>query len=134
MSITSAARSTRFRDSPFATPASDFIEHGTITMPLVGRLPLAMVAPRSRLLKHVEPALVNAGAVRLFEVRQQRLEGGLLAQFVAQQPAAVVADDQIQRAALLEQRGHGPDGVERAAGAGDGHRVAGSGELECQWT
>ena len=125
-SITSAARSTRFRDRPLATPASDFIEHGTITMPFVGRLPLAIVAPRSRLLMHVEPAPANAGAVPLFEVRHQPLEGGLLAQLVDQQAAPVVADDEIQFAALFEQRRHGPDGIERAARAGDGHGVAGN--------
>jgi hypothetical protein len=33
-SITSAARSIRFRDNPWATPASVFIEQGTIAMPL----------------------------------------------------------------------------------------------------
>src|SRR5438874_4072363 len=49
-SITSAARSIRLRESPCATAAMVFIEHGTIAMPRQPWLPLAIVAPRSRLL------------------------------------------------------------------------------------
>ena len=50
LSMTSAARSTRLRDSPWAMPASVFIEHGTTTIPPQRWLPLAIGAPRSRLL------------------------------------------------------------------------------------
>ena len=60
-SMTSAARSTRLRDSPCATPASVFIEQGTMAMPEQPWLPLAMVAPRSRLLWTVSvPAFTPA--------------------------------------------------------------------------
>jgi hypothetical protein len=48
--MTSAARSTRFRERPCATPASVFIEHGTMTMASQFWLPLAIFAPRSLLL------------------------------------------------------------------------------------
>ena len=44
-SITSAARSMRLRESPFAIAASVFIEHGTIAIPEQPCDPLASVAP-----------------------------------------------------------------------------------------
>src|SRR5689334_15827515 len=47
--MTSAARSTSVRESPCATAASVFIEHGTMTIPDEPWLPLAIAAPRSRL-------------------------------------------------------------------------------------
>ena len=50
LSMTSAARSTRLRDRPCAMPASVFIEHGTTTIASQSWLPLAIFAPRSRLL------------------------------------------------------------------------------------
>ncbi len=50
LSMTSAARSTRLRERPCATPASVFIEHGTITIASQSWLPLAILAPRSLLL------------------------------------------------------------------------------------
>ena len=50
LSMTSAARSIRLRDRPCAMPASVFIEHGTMTIASQPWLPLARLAPRSRLL------------------------------------------------------------------------------------
>src|SRR6476660_9451137 len=57
-SMTAAARSTRLRDKPCAMPASVFIEQGTMAIAEQLWLPLAIVAPRSRLLWTVSaPAL-----------------------------------------------------------------------------
>ena len=53
------------------------------------------------------------------EVRQQPLDRRLLAQLVAQQPSAVVGDDELDVNAAREQRRQRPRRVDRAARAGD---------------
>ena len=120
--MTSAARSTRLRDSPCATPASVFIEHGTIAIPQQPWLPLAIVAPRSRLLCSVMLPAVDlrrrtspTGTASAFRRR-------LVAELVAQQPAAVIGDDELDVNAAREQRRDGPRRVDRTAGAGDRDR------------
>ena len=118
--MTSAARSIRLRDRPCATPASVFIEHGTIAMPLQPWLPLAIVAPRSRLLWTVsEPAATSSP---YFSVRNgiSRVDRRRFAELVAQQPAAVVGNDQLDVHASRQQRRDRSGRVDRAARAGDG--------------
>ena len=57
-------------DSPWATPASVFMEQGTIAMPLQRWLPLAIEAPRSRLLCTMsDPAAISLPYLR--PVRRQ---------------------------------------------------------------
>ena len=77
-------------------------------MPLQPWLPLAIVAPRSRLLWSVNVPAFDAVAVLRREIRHQPLDRRRLAEFVAQQPAAVVGDDQLDVHAALEQRGERP--------------------------
>ena len=75
-------------------PASVFIEHGTIAIAEQPWLPLAIVAPRSRLLSSVnEPALTAAVFRR--QVRHQPLDRRVVSELVAQQAAPVVGYDQL---------------------------------------
>ena len=91
-------------------------------MPRQPWLPLAMVAPRSRLLWMVTvPALTPAPYLSIRNGISRSIEA-CFAELVAQQPAAVIGDDQLDVDAALEQRGDGAGGVDGAAGAGDGNR------------
>jgi len=113
LSITSAARSVRLRERPCATPASVFIEHGTTAMPPQRWLPLAIVAPMSRLLcRVIEPARTPAPQCR--RVVHHALDGRSLTQLVAQQPPSVVGHDELDRDTARQECRERPRGVDRA--------------------
>ena len=93
--MTSAARSIRLRDRPCATPASVFIEHGTID-----HAAAAVAAARDRRAKvpiavQGDGAGRDGAAVLAGEKRHELLDRRRLAQLVAQQSAAVVGDDEL---------------------------------------
>ena len=123
-SATSADRSIRLRDSPCATPASVFIEQGTITIASQGEVPLAIAAPRSRLRWTISASAAYGHAVARRQVRDQAVDRRFRSQLVGQQAPPEVRHHQIHPHVRGQQRRQGTHRVQRPARARDADRHA----------
>ena len=118
LSITSAARSTRLRDSPCATgqrlhrAGHDRHPGAFVTAARDRRAEIAIAVERQR-------AFRDFGSVLRREKRDQLFDGRLLAELVAQEPAAVIRNDELHVNASRKERGQRPRRINGAAGSGD---------------